>query len=277
MIYRVGRLVRAELLKLGAQRFFYVALVLIAAGVIGVEWTYQKLHKGAGTSGWGSLHALQLFANGWDVGLMLATVVLVMFSSMLIAGEFDRGTIKVLLTRPVTRTDFFLSKAITVLLLAVFLFAFVLFVALAWAFSHGSMGPVWDDTAYLVQRDAADINGHAIRAVGIAVLSFVAAGFLGLMVSTWSESSGYAVAIGLILFLFGYLLTKFMGEATQEKLFFHYGPYAVDKLREFAEGGTTRWAARVVERSSHVTVPLAYIAAFLPATYALVRGKNITA
>ena len=276
MMTRVGRLLQVELLKLSAQPFIFVALILIALGTVGAEWFFTLL-KGHKASSWGGLHAIQLFSYGWGFGLKLATIVLVIASSMLIAGEFDRGTIKVLLTRPVTRTEFYLSKVFTVFLLGTFLFAFVLFVALAGAFTFGTLGPVWDETAYLVQREAAEINGHAIRAVGVSALSFLAAGFLGLMVSTWTESSGYAVAISLVLFLFGDILTSLVGSRVQENLFFHYGPYAVDKLKELAQGGTTRWSPQVVERSSHVTVPLVYIAAFVPAAFGLFRSKNITA
>lgn len=276
MMRRVGRLVQTELMKLSAQRFFYVALLLVAAATLTAELLFARGRSPKETS-WGSLHALQLFSEGWDIGLTLATFVLVMFSSMMMAAEYDRGTIKVLLTRPVTRGDFFLSKVLSVLLLAVFLFAFVLFASLVPALSLGALGPVWDDTAYLIQREAAEINAHAVRAVGICALSFVAAGFLGLLVSTWTESSGYAVAIALILYLVGYFLTKFVVDDVQEKLFFHYGPYAVGKLKEFAGGGTTKWAPRVVERSTHITVPLAYIAAFVPVAYGLFRNKNIHA
>ncbi len=276
MITRVGRLVQGELIKLGAQRFLYLSLLLIAVGTVGAEQVFVLL-RDTKASAWGTLHSIQLFSYGWGFGLKLATFVLVIASSMLIAGEFDRGTIKVLLTRPVTRSEFYLSKVLTLLLLGVFLFAFVLLVALGWAFAFGSLGPVWDDTAYLIQREADEIQSHAARAVGISALSFLAAGFLGLLVSTWTESSGYAVAIALVLFLFGDILTGLVGDRFQEKLFFHYGPYAVDKLKEFAQGGTTRWAPRVVERSTHITVPLVYIAIFVPAAYALFRTKNIHA
>lgn len=276
MIGRVGRLVRGEALKLSSHPFLLVTLILMAVGtVLGEE--LLTLLKGQKETAWRSLHAVQLFSYGFQVGLKLATFALVIFSSMLVAGEFDKGTIKVILTRPVTRTDVFLAKAATVFGLAVLLFAFVLFVALAWALAQGTLGPVWDDTTYLVQREASEIEGHAIRAVGVSALSFLAVGFLGLLVSTWTESSGYAVAIGLMLFLFGDIVTGMLSERTQLGLFLHYGPYAVGKLQEFASGGTTRWSPEIVDRSLHVTVPLTYIAAFLPAAYGLFRAKNITA
>ena len=277
MMNRVGRLVRAEGIKLFAQPFLYVCLGLIGAGAI-LGAKLFALMQGRKPSAWGTLHAVQLFAAAWQFGALLSTFVLVIFSSMLFAGEFDRGTIKVLLTRPITRTELFLAKVVTVIGVAGVLLGFTLFVSLSWALGNGALGPVWDDTVYYTHLDASVIESHAVKAVGVGLLSFLAAGFLGLFVSTWTESSGFAVAIALVLFLFGYFVTGLLGgESSQEKLFFHYGPYAADKLKELAGGGSTRWSPRIVENAVHVKVPLYYIALFVPAAYGLFRSKNIHA
>lgn len=277
MMGRVGRLVAAEGIKLSAQPFVYVALGLIAGGAILWEELFV-LTQGRKASVWSGLHAVQIFASGWWFSHTVASVVLVIFSSLFFAGEFDRGTIKVLLTRPITRTELFLAKAVTVLGMAVFLYAFTLWISLSWALTRGNLGPVWDDTVYYVHQSASVIEGHLIRALGVAALSFVAAGFLGFLVSTWTESSAFAVATALVLFIFGWLFTvMFGGESFQENFFFHYGPYAADKLKELAGGGSTRWSPRMVDHNMHVKVPLLYIAAFLPAAYGLFRFKNITA
>jgi hypothetical protein len=277
MIARLGRLVVAESIKLTAQPFLYVALLVIALGVGGgVE--SAVLIQGKKASAWGALHAVHLFASGWGFGHMLATFVLVIFSSMFIAGEFDRGTIKVLLTRPVTRTELFLAKSVAVVILGAFLYAFTAWLSMVWALGRGTLGPVWDDSVYYVHSDAATIQGHAIRALGVALLSFLAAGFMGLLISTWTESSGFAVAIALILFIFGWLGTRFVGaDSAKENLFFHYGPYAADKLQELAGGGSTRWSPRIVDHNLHIKVPLLYMAAFIPPAYGLFRAKNIHA
>lgn len=276
MITRLGRLVRAEGIKLSAQPFLYVALILIAGGVILGEEVFAFVESRK-ASVWRPMDAVQLFANGWWLGHMLSTFVLVIFSSMFIAGEFDRGTIKILLTRPITRTELFLAKAFTVVGVAVFFFAFTAWISAVWALGRGTLGPVWDDTVYYVHQDGAAIQAHVIRALGMAALSYLAAGFLGLLVSTWTESSGFAVAIALILFLFGWLGTMVLGDSLKEKLFFHYGPYAAEKLKELAGGGSTRWSPRVVDHALHIKVPLFYIAAFVPFAYVLFRSKNIHA
>ena len=276
MIRRVGRLVRAEGIKLAAQPFLYIALLLIGLGIVGAEefFAFAQSRK---PSAWGALHAVQLFASGWGFGHTLATFVLVIFSSMFFAGEFDRGTIKVLLTRPVTRTELFVAKTIAVGIIAVLLFAFTVWLAAFWALARGSLGPVWDDTVYYVHQSAGTIESHATRALGMAALSFLAAGFLGLLVSTWTESSGFAVAIALVLFLFGWTGTGFMGDSMKENFFFHYGPYAAEKLKALAAGESTRWSPRVVEHNLHLKIPFYYMAVFVPFAYGLFRAKNIHA
>lgn len=277
MIKRVARLLAAEALKLSSQPFIYVSLGLIAAGAILAEelFIFTQARK---ASMWSSPHAVHIFASGWWLSHTIASVVLVIFSSLFFAGEFDRGTIKVLLTRPITRTELFTAKAVTVLALALVLYGFTLWVTYGWALWRGNIGPVWDDTVYYVHQSASVIESHLIRALGVAALSFLAAGFLGFLVSTWTESSAFAVAMALVLFLFGWLFTVFFGgDGFKENFFFHYGPYAADKLKELAGGGSTRWSPQMVDQNLHVKIPLYYMAVFIPAAYALFRFKNITA
>lgn len=277
MITRIARLLAAEGLKLSSQPFIYVSLGLIATGAILAEELFI-LTQVRRASAWSSPHAIHIFASGWWLSHTIASVVLVIFSSLFFAGEFDRGTIKVLLTRPLTRTELFLAKGITVIGLAIFLYGFTLWITLSWALWRGNVGPVWDDTVYYVHQTTSVIESHLVRALGVAALSFLAAGFLGLLVSTWTESSAFAVAMALVLFLFGWLFTVFFGgDSFKENFFFHYGPYAADKLKELAGGGSTRWSPHMVDHNLHLKVPLYYMAAFIPAAYALFRWKNITA
>ena len=103
MMARVGRLVVAEFLKLSANPFLYVSLGLVAVAVVSAELLVPAA-RGQKETLWSAYHGLQLFAYGFDFGLFVATFVLLTFSAMIFAGEFDKGTIKNLLTRPVTRT-----------------------------------------------------------------------------------------------------------------------------------------------------------------------------
>jgi ABC-2 type transport system permease protein len=276
MIRRIARLVAAEGLKLSAHPFLYVALVVTAAGVLLAEWL-QPLLQGQKETAWRSLHSAMLFSYGFQLGHKLATFVLLVFSSMMFAGEFDRGTIKNLLTRPVTRGEVFLAKLVTTAGLGLLLYGFALAVAAAWALGRGELGPVWDDSQYVMMRSGEEILGHVRKALWTALPAFLAAGFLGLLVSTLVESSGFAVALALVLYVFGDVVTGLLGASLQQKVFLYYGPYALEKLRLFAEGSTTRWNAQVDEGRLALGVPLAWAAAMLPVAFAVFRRKNVVA
>lgn len=276
MIDRIARLTAAEFRKLFSQPFLYLALGVLGTATILAE-VFQPVFLGQRETLWRSYHAVQLFAYGFTFGLKIATFVLLIFSSMLLAGEFDRGTIKNLLTRPITRTDFFAAKGLVVVFLGAMLYLFVFYVSAFYALIRGDLGPVWDDSQYIMHRDASEILAHARKAVLASFLPFLAAGFLGLLVSTWTESSGYAVAIALVLYLFGDVVTGMMSERTQRKVFLYYAPYALEKLRLYAEGSRTSWNPEVDRGLLYVTVPAAYAAAFIPLAFGIFRARNIHA
>lgn len=276
MIGRVARLTRAEFLKLSANPFLYISLGVVALAVL-VAAVFQPEFRKQGETAWRTLNASLLFVYGFKVGLKIATYVLLVFSSMIFAGEFDRGTIKNLLTRPISRADLFAAKCLTVVGLAAFLFGVTLWISLAYAFGRGDAGPVWDKDQYYLVRTGTEMGEHAVRAVLMSLPSFLVAGFLGLLVSNWTESSGYSVAIALILFLVGDFVVDFFPDGAQRKVFLYYAPYALEKLQALAEGTNTRWSPEVVDGRLHLWVPAAYAAAFIPAAFAIFRARNITA
>ncbi len=274
MIARVTRLVRAEFLKLFSNPFFYVTLVTLAAAVILAQYVQPKF-SGQKETVWRSFHAIQLFAYGFKFGLKIATFFIIVFAAMMFAGEFDRGTIKNLLTRPVTRTDFFAAKCVTVLGLVLILYLFILCVSWAGALARGDLGPVWDDEQYLVHRSADEIAGHAEKAILMSFPPFLTAAFLGLLVSNWTESSGYAVAIALVLYLLADFFVGMLGVHAQRQTFFYYAPYALEKLKDYAEGRSALWNSEIDKGLLYLKVPLIYVAAFLPPAYVVFRFRDI--
>ena len=277
MIARVGRLTAAEFLKLRSNPFLYLSLGLVGAATLLSGWLYPVVFQKPETA-WRAYHSVQLFGYGFQIGLKLATFVLVIFSSMIVAGEFDKGTVKNLLTRPVTRTDVFASKALTVLALGLGLFAYVLFLSLAYGLWRGNLGPIWDEATYVVMRPAGEIAANARQAVLMCLPAFLAAGFLGFLVSHWTESSGYAVAAALVLFIAGGLMTDLLRGGAQQALFFHYGAHATQKLQELAEGGSASFAKDLTAGGFPLwlRVPLISIALFLPVSYGIFKSRNIT-
>ena len=276
MMRRIGRLTAAEILKLSSQPFLYVALSLLLLFIPGFE-LLTAIVSGQKETAWKSLNSVQLFAYGFKPGLKIATYVLLIFSSMMFAGEFDRGTIKNLLMRPITRLEFFIAKCVTITGLAVLLFGFAFYVSAVVALLRGDVGPIWHDSQYYIHRDGDVILGFARKAILMSFLAFLTAGFMGILVSNLTESSGYSVAIALVAFLVSDLATGMLIDRAKEKLFMYYPSYAIDKLTQFGEGDTTRWAPNIDEQMLYLTVPALYIIIFIPLAFSIFRSRNITA
>jgi len=276
MMTRIGRLTAAEFLKLFSQPFLYIAVFSLLFFTPLVE-LLRPIFSGQRETIWRSMHSVQLFAYGLQFGLKIATYILVIFSSMMFAGEFNRGTIKNLLTRPITRLDFFVAKCFTVLGLAVLLFGFVFYLSAFVALGWGDVGPVWDDSQFIIQRSTEEILAHARKAVFMSFVAFLAAGFLGIFVSNLTESSGYAVAFGLGLFLVADLGSGMLLDRAKQKLFMYYPTYALEKLAQFSEGTTTRWNPDIDAQLLYLLVPALYIAGFIPLAFSIFRRRSITA
>jgi len=193
------------------------------------------------TTIWSGPHALLLFALGAKSGLKIASFLLVIFGSLSIAGEFDKGTIRLILTRPVTRTEVFLAKCLTGLGLAALFYAVVLGLSFGFGCLRGELGPVWDGEQGLVLSTTEAISSHAVKAVGMSAAGVLAAVFLGLAVSTVVESSGFAVAIALTLFIGVDLGLGLVREDHTRYVFSWYPSYAFETLRSFSEGSSTLW------------------------------------
>lgn len=280
MIARVARLTRVECLKLMYHPFFPVALAILAAVTILAAWAFEPK-----TTVWSGPHALLLFALGAKSGLKIASFLLVVFGSLSIAGEFDKGTIRLLLTRPVTRTEVFIAKCLTGLALAALFYSVVLALSFAFGCLRGELGPVWDAEQGLVLSSTEAISRHAIKAVGISVAGVLAAVFLGLVVSTLVESSGFAVAIALTLFIGVDLGLGLIREDQTRYVFSWYPSYAFETLRSFAEGSSTMWRPAgesrvdlgIARAPIWLAVPVGSAALCSIVGYVLFRLRNILA
>ncbi|HZL70873.1 MAG TPA: ABC transporter permease [Planctomycetota bacterium] len=236
MAGRVFRLTRVELTKLVLHPFFPIALLILATLTLLGAWAFEPK-----TTVWSGPHALLLFALGAKAGLKIAMFLLVIFGSLSFAGEFDKGTVRLLLTRPVTRTELFIAKSLTGLALAAFYFAVVMAISFGFGCLRGDLGPVWDGEQGLILSSADGISAHAAKAVKMSIAGVLAAVFLGIAVSTFVESSGFAVAIALTIFIGADLGLGLVREEQSRYLFSWYPAYAFETLRSFAEGSSTLW------------------------------------
>ncbi len=273
MISRVARLVRAEWLKLSSHPFFLVSVVLLAAATLLGAWGGHSLFGGK-PGPWRPPSALLSFAVGAKYGLKLASFLLVVFGAQLFAGEFDKGTIKLLLTRPITRTDLFLAKALAGISLSALFAAGVLALAFAAGCATGELGPVWDSEHYVAVSSWEQVSEHARDAVRTALPAVGAALFLGLAVSALVESSALAVAVSLALYFALDLGLGLAGDRAARYFFGWYPGYALDVLRQFAEGTAVKWDD-AVRGGRYWKVPAISSAAASVLAYAAFRFRNV--
>ena len=273
MIARIARCTSAELSKISLHPFFYFSVALLVLLI--PTWAHLEPQL-TGKADEGVLHAVQIFAYGAKPGFKIATFIILILTSMMFAGEFDRGTIKVLLTRPLTRTDLFLAKCISAVALVAFFLALVLYLSAVTALAGGELGPVWKADVSLDSTPYEVIAGHARTAVLLSLLPTFAAAFLGIFVSNLTESSGYAVAAGLVLYLVLDLTGAVLPAHAAQYLFNFYPDHAFTILKRFGEGASTFWFHQREESHLFLLVPLASIAVFASVAYARFRTRDIT-
>lgn len=266
VVARISRLVVIEWIKLRSQLLFYLAIVLIVATTL--------LAAGSQVHGNADTHTLRIFATGAEYGLWMTSLFIVIFGTLIFSSEFDRGTMKNILTRPVTRTDVYLAKCITVLLLTIGFALLAFYVSLLYGSIQGQMGSVWAETSsYTILKTPEEVVKQAWKAVEIALPSLLATMFFGLMISCFFDSTGVAVAVALILFLLSGLVTEFIGNSSH--LSFRYYPsHAMKVLQQITDGVSLKWN-ETVERWFSI-VPLIYTGVFAILSYLRFRMRDVS-
>lgn len=281
MIVRVARLIRAEFIKIGGQRIFVFLIPALIVVTLGAA-VGKPLAFGQKETEWARYNTFQLFSYGVSTGLAWASILILSYASLLFAGEFDRGTIKNLLTRPVSRTEVFASKVIVAFLLTLGLYGIVLLTAFLYGSLRGDLGPVWSPEQYEIKRTYAQMLGYTWNSVFAAVLPLLAVASLGILISTLADTSWYAVLIALILYFVLYFAAGFFPEKWQIQTFTYYLGEPFELLKRYAEGEGTLGYEPGHEKAwwkqgLHVKIPLLYIAGFLSTSYAVFRWKNVHA
>jgi ABC-type transport system involved in multi-copper enzyme maturation permease subunit len=270
-------LVSAELIKITNHPFLYVALLIVLIGIpLSVELSLLLGDYKIG--GYRPLNSFLVFGIGAGFGVKVVVFVILIFSALSIAGEFDKGTIKVILTRPVTRTEVFLAKCATMVLVAAGLLAIALATSLFWGLCRGELGPVWKEHVH----DAYPYYPEMLRllklSIASAVLAVLATAFLGVFISMLTESSGHAVAVGLIFFLLLDLVASFLRKDQRLFLFNFYQGYGFSQLTEIASGSSaTRWDDQIFHARHTALIPGVTSLVLGGISYVLFRLKNITA
>lgn len=276
----IARLLRNELYRLSRRRFMFFSIAVLLA--VPPLWAYLQfvLRSADYAGGYRMPNTYLFFGYGAAAGLKLATFMAVIFASLSFAGEFDHGTIKNLLTRPVLRGHVYVSKCLVSLILLFFLQALALYVALLFASMFGELGPVWKSDAYLIARAPEDLGINAWKAIEVAFPAGIAAVAVALFVSNLMESSGFAVATALtvwiVLDLVGSQMRLSQDSTYTKMLFTVYPEYAFNTFNAIASGSAAPGWREDLGRL-HLTVPVGTALSAALAAYPMFRFKDVHA
>lgn len=287
MLPRVGRLVNFELAKLFRQKLPYVVLFPIVGAILLVMMRAMDVQ--------GEAVADPRIRNGFEYlgtsclwALRLVSVFAVVIASLSLSGEASQGTYRMILVRPVTRTDVFISKALVMAIVVL-----VLFIATA-VLSYGLLHAVhgfWRDGSYMSplnegrftlmgeeviadpNRTKAILAGDFRLAMALSILPLLASGCFGLLISSIFDNTGAAVGLAMFLAIALYGFAS-VDRKAGKYVFSHSLEYGLSVAKHRAEGYSDRkWEDEEIERAW--LVPLVSAVAFLSVAYGIFLKRDI--
>ncbi|MBI2920242.1 MAG: ABC transporter permease [Planctomycetes bacterium] len=283
---RVWRLVRFELAKLFRQKLPYVVLFPIFAAVALVILHGMDV---------GEARENPMLRNGFEYltasclwALRLVSVFAVVLASLSLSSEASFGTYRMVLVRPVTRTDVFVSKVLVVAIIVAALF--ILTVLVSWGLLHLVHG-FWRDGHYMSpltdgkftlmgeevltdpNRTKAVLQADFFRALRLSFLPLLASGFFGLLISSIFDNTGAAVGLAMFfaIFLYGFASVE---RTAGRYVFINSLEYGFTVAGHRARGlSDKKWEEEEIERTW--VVPLLSGAAFLGAAYVIFVKRDI--
>ena len=287
MISRVGRLVRFELAKLFRQKMPYVVLFPIVGAILlvmmrGLDVQGEAVGDPRIRNGFEYLETSCLWA------LRLVSVFAVVIASLSLSGEASQGTYRMILVRPVTRTDVFISKAFVV---AVVVIALFIATALLSYFMLHLVHGFWRDGSYMSPLNEGrytlmgeevlsdpnrgkDVLAADFRlAMTLSILPLLASGFFGLLISSIFDNTGAAVGLAMFLAIALYGFAS-VDRKAGKYVFSHSLEYGLTVAKHKAEGYSDRkWEDEEIQRTW--VVPLLSGVVFLGAAYGIFVRRDI--
>ena len=214
------KLFQIELYKIFLRPRTYIAFIAIAALVIIVQLGLKVDGKDYAAFVMADLsNTLQIdgkIINGYFVCYVILQLLLVhvplliaLIAADMISGEANMGTLRILLTKPISRTEFILAKffaaSVYTILLLIWMAVLALFVSLL-IFGTDDMFILKNN--YAVQIESADMLWRYAGAFVFAALAMTAVASLGFFLSQFADNSiGPIVATMSIIIVFTILST----------------------------------------------------------------------
>jgi ABC-2 type transport system permease protein len=184
-------------------------------------------------------------ANGFLVlaaalraGLLVSAIVILLHASTLLAGEATGGTWRMLLVRPVSRTDVLLAKSAMLFLMVTTFVAAVAATGWLLGLTFGGYGGYVDVRfgMALEGHAAGDLASAALRTVATAPLALFGVAAMGLFFSAIFDNSATAVIVSTLAGLAAAALLFTIPEAAGRFLFVQHVGRCADAFESLARG-----------------------------------------
>lgn len=201
--------------------------------------------------------------------MWLIMLFVVIVASTIVASEFHKGTIKMLLTRPVSRANILTSKLLATVEFALLLttIAFILNIVLAFVlFDRTGGANLMIDNGQVI---AQSVWPTILRQFGFNAVMVVMSMLFAFMISTISRSSSLAIGITIFITMASSLITAFIYKVAITKFIW----FAVLNLEDIYEGHHML----DVTVAFALTIQVIYAVVFLIISYVHFMKSDVTA
>ena len=287
------KLLQIELYKIFRRPRTYIAFLAITALVGVIQLGLVK--NGDDYVNFVMGNVMQSFSfdgkllNGYLVCYILLQLLLVhvplliaLVAADMISGEANMGTLRLMLTKPISRTQFLLAKftasAIYTFMLLVWIAFLALFVSM---FLFGVDDMVIQKTNYLVQLPVGDVFWRYVGAFGFALLSMLSVAALGFFLSNFAENSIGPIVATMSVIIFFTILSTMSIPLFQKIQPYLFTTYMVN-WKEFFDPKVNADNAVIVGSLQHpdriilsALILVLHIVGFVGATMVLFKKKDI--
>ena len=287
------KLLQIELYKIFRRPRTYIAFLAITALVGVIQLGLVK--NGDDYVNFVMGNVMQSFSfdgkllNGYLVCYILLQLLLVhvplliaLVAADMISGEANMGTLRLMLTKPISRSQFLLAKftasAIYTFMLLVWIAFLALFVSM---FLFGVDDMVIQKTNYLVQLPVGDVFWRYVGAFGFALLSMLSVAALGFFLSNFAENSIGPIVATMSVIIFFTILSTMSIPLFQKIQPYLFTTYMVN-WKEFFDPKVNADNAVIVGSLQHpdriiqsALILVLHIVGFVGATMVLFKKKDI--
>ncbi|GFN30814.1 ABC transporter permease [Paenibacillus xylaniclasticus] len=211
--------------------------------------------------------------NELSVFIPMITLFTVITAADAVAGEFAGGTIKMLLTRPVSRSRVLLSKYLGSFSYGAMLLAILFLTSLVIGVIMHGFGGLTDPYLYVTDEGVQESTMllHCLKLYGYKSVHLLMIATLAFMISTVFRGVNLAIVTAVTLLLSGNLIVLMLSDYTWAKYLF----FANTDMTMYLAGGETPFAGMSIWFS--IAVLATYYVLFIAISWAVFTKREVAA